>query len=164
MTPLGYLIIFSYAGFLLWLAVHGVRSRWPSSAQRAMTYGLIPAGLAAVFFVGQLFSGADDQPAEPPGVAGIDPNATRDRLRELSAVLIAADKKGDAKLANAVLLTAVALLVTIEHQPGAKQAGAALYNCALAAKHLSAGAESVTRSGRWLNEDQFQAAAGSCST
>lgn len=164
MSKVGYLIIFSYAGFLLWLAVHGVRSRWPSSAQRAMAYGLIPAGLAAVFFVGQLFSGGDDQPAEPPGLAGIDPNATRDRLRELSAVLVAADKKGDVELAKTVLLLTVALHVTIEHQPGVKQVGAALYNCALAAKHLSTGAESVTSGGRWLNEDRFQVAAGDCRT
>jgi hypothetical protein len=56
----------------------------------------------------------------------------------------------------------VAVQVTIQHQSNEQQA--ALRNCALAVKHLLTGAQAIQDGGRWLNEDQFQSAAGDCRT
>ncbi|MDO8776591.1 MAG: hypothetical protein Q7K57_49335 [Burkholderiaceae bacterium] len=166
MTTTGYLIIGGYAALVLWLVYRGRKSGWTKGAERALAMSLMPAALALAIVVGVYLTGspadASPQTAIQESQVGIDPNATRNKLRELSAVLVTADKKGDAQLAQTVLMYAVALQVTMQQQPDEKKS--ALRNCALAAKHLSTGAVSIKDGGRWLNEDQFQAAAGDCRT
>lgn len=164
MSMSAYLIIATYAALLAWLVYRGQKSNWNTGATRAMVWGSAPAVLAVAIGLGVYLGGsADAAPqAKADELAGVDPNATREKLRELSAVLVSADKKGDAQLAQTVLNHAVALQVTIDHQPGEKKS--ALRNCALAAQHLASGADFIARGGRWQNEDQFQAAAGDCRT
>lgn len=137
-----------------------------SAMQSIVTWAVILLASAGGIYVGYKIFGTDADTAPQvqaqSGQVGIDPDATRNKLRELSAVLVAADKKGDAELARTVLVHSVAVQVTIQHQSNEQQA--ALRNCALAVKHLLTGAQAIQDGGRWLNEDQFQAAAGDCRT
>ena len=131
--------------------------------QSIALWAVILLAAAGGIFIGYKIFGSDidaPQPQAQESLIGIEPDATRNKLRELSTVLVAADKKGDAALANTVFLHIVAMRITMENQPAEKKK--ALYNCTLAAKHLSSGSETVKAGYRWLNEDQFQSAVGDC--
>lgn len=164
MSLSAYVIVAVYAALLAWLVYRGRQSNWSDGATRALVWSSAPAVLAVAIGLGVYLGGtADAAPqAKAAEFVGVDPNPTREKLRELSAALVSADKKGDAQLAETVFKHALALKVTIDHQSGDKKS--ALRNCALAAQHLVSAADLIARGGRWQNEDQFQAAAGDCRT
>lgn len=126
-----------------------------------------PKALAVVAVAGFAVYGASvmlgsDSPTSSPGAVGVDADATRQHLRELSAVLVTANKKSDEQLASQVKLQVIATMVTIDHQPGAKDLNSPMHACATAARNLVDAATVVENGGRWLNEDTFQEAAANC--
>lgn len=164
MSIQGMAVLAAYGVLLAWLFYRGKKSNWSSGATRALVWGATPALLFAVIFVGLQFGGESDadRQAKAAEMVGVDANATRLKLRELSDALVTADKKGDAALAQTIMHHAVDIMVTMERQPpGSKSLPR---DCTLAAQHLATGAETIARGGRWRNADQFQAAAGDCRT
>jgi hypothetical protein len=166
MTTPGYIVVFGYLTFILWLVYSGQKAGWPANSQRVFLWGLAPGVFMLVLVVGIALSNQTNNTVapEPPGVPGVDPNATRIELRDISAALVTADKKGDVQVASLVIAAALNLTVKIESQPDFKRLDGALRNCSLASRNLLNGAELVAKGGRWLNQDQFQAAVADCRT
>lgn len=137
--------------------------RWIFELRRDAPAKLIALGvvvLSVPFVAVHLMSQYSVQSEKAPEQIGVDANATRVKLRDLSAVLVTADKRGDVQLAKEVRLQVFGVDTTLSYQPQEKQF--VLRMCRLAAKHLITGAESIIAGGRWNNEDQFHTAASDC--
>lgn len=163
MSTAGMMVLSVYTVLIVGLVVAGFRTNWKKWIQRTLAYSLIPAGVGLVFAVGLQLSGSDGEKIEKATAeAGTDPNATREALRQLATALNTADKKGDVALAQKVMLSVIPVLAKLNDQPLSRQYGTPLYNCKLAAVHLTDAAAAVAAGSRWLTEDRFQAAAADC--
>lgn len=73
-----------------------------------------------------------------------------------------ADRLGDAALAATMFDRITGLLIKLNDAPSADLVRGARHNCKLAAANLAAGIDSVSRGGRWLERDRYEAAVSGC--
>jgi hypothetical protein len=117
-----------------------------------LAWTLLPAGVVAVFSIGLWLQ-------SPVSEEQTSATAQKQRMVNMAAQLKAADRKGDAGAAAALLDSSTAVFRAL-NPTGAPQADKK--DCLLAIGHLSDGITDVMRGGSWMSQSRFEAALADC--
>lgn len=114
----------------------------------------LPPSLDAAGFV-------DGESVWPDNKLRLAVKITHQTLKNGEAILLEADKRGDAAAVVPLFDLASKTLRTWSGQPSGAPGGS-YRDCVLAAVHLGDGAQSVWQGGHYINKDRFRAALNGC--